>query len=85
MKEKAKRVKGEFLIPSIQGLESQGLGNNEQGLEDKKEITLEIKEEIKEDKTSFCELISSLFSKLPAEIVDWKREWQKHLEEKYDG
>jgi hypothetical protein len=73
MKEKAKRAKGEFLIPSIQGLE------------DKEKITLEIKEEIKEDKTSFCELISSLFSKLPSEIVDWKKEWQKHLEEKYDG
>jgi hypothetical protein len=73
MKEKAKRAKAEFLIPSIQGLE------------DKEKITLEIKGEIKEDKTSFCELISSLFSKLPAEIVDWEKEWQKHLEEKYDG
>jgi hypothetical protein len=73
MKEKAKRAKGEFSIPLIQGLEDKG------------EETLEIREEIKEDKTSFCELISSLFSKLPAEIVDWKKEWQKHLEEKYDG
>jgi|GEM_PF-3569029 len=102
MKEKAKRAKEGFSIPLIQGLEGQGLENNEQGLEDKKEITLEIREEIKfhkkvsnkankmfsdfyESKTSFCELISSLFSKLPAEIADWEKEWQKHLEEKYDG
>jgi hypothetical protein len=73
MKEKAKRAKEEFLIPSIQGLE------------DKEKIALEIRGEIKFDKTSFCELISSLFSELPAEIVYWKKEWQKHLEEKYDG
>jgi len=73
MKIKAKRTKDGFLIPLIKGLE------------DKEETLVEITEEKVEAKKSFCEEISSLFSKFPIGNVDWKKEWHKSLEEKYNG
>ena len=33
----------------------------------------------------FSEELRGLFKKLPDAKVDWKRQWHKHLEEKYNG
>lgn len=33
----------------------------------------------------FSEEVRSLFKKIPDAKVDWKRQWHKYLEEKYNG
>lgn len=49
MRVKAKRVKGGFLIPLLSGLEN------------KKEIEVEIKEEFKEESTAFLRYLSEIY------------------------
>lgn len=55
----------------------------------REEIEIEIPEEYlqkgEKSKKGFCESIRETIDIFPESPPDWKKEWHKHLEEKYNG
>ncbi|BBO18597.1 hypothetical protein BPIT_28890 [Candidatus Brocadia pituitae] len=51
------------------------------------EVDVEVPDEAVQtvEPKGFSEELRSLFKKTPNAKVDWKRQWYKHLEEKYNG
>ncbi|WP_297213235.1 MULTISPECIES: hypothetical protein [Thermodesulfovibrio] len=70
MRLKAKRVKGGFMIPMIKGFEN------------KEEIEVEIRNELGIEKT-FTEKLWETVGEFPQKKINWKKRWNKHLEDKY--
>lgn len=70
MRLKAKRVKEGFMIPMIKGFEN------------KEEIEVEIINKAYIEKT-FTEKLWETVEEFPKKKINWKKRWNKHLEDKY--